>query len=60
MILLTPQKTVKQPNQIELVCGIISILYIDYKCFSNPRDWIKNEEISEYQFIEKKLCHVFY
>ena len=34
----------------EVVCGIVFILYVDYKYFSNPYSWIKREKMSDHYF----------
>ena len=32
----------------EVVCGIVFILYVDNKCFTNTYSWIKREKMSNY------------
>ena len=34
----------------ELLCGIVFILYVDYKYFINPYSWIKREKMSDHYF----------
>ena len=34
----------------EVVCGIVFILYVDYKCFTNTYSWIKREKMSGHYF----------
>ena len=34
----------------EVVCGIVFILCVDYKCSTNPYSWIKREKMSDHYF----------
>ena len=33
-----------------MACGIVFVFYVDYKYFSDPCYWTKNEEMSKYNF----------